>query len=273
MRRFLILGHTAAIEPDYTLNDLPGAAGRMDVLCRAIGASLFLSHGIRRDVETNLLLQGKVHIRIGGDRVKRLNPDERSTAALIKHALEALNAASTEDEVQSTPGIHVARRSLPEILDEFLDRHASPIVLHEDGSRAETYSFPNHPAFILSDHMEFTDAEDVLLSGFPRISLGPQILHTSQAITITHYLLDRQEQDLDADLVLAHKVWGEPKAQLIISLLEDFDIPVNRVMQAPPSLYPMALDGMAEVRIMVQARDLDKARQVIADYFEPPCEE
>ena len=103
--------------------------------------------------------------------------------------------------------------------------------------------------------------------------MGPQILHTSQAITITHYLLDRQEQDLDADLVLAHKVWGEPKAQLIISLLEDFDIPVNRVMQAPPSLYPMALDGMAEVRIMVQARDLDKARQVIADYFEPPCEE
>ena len=90
MRRFLILGHKAAIEPDFTLNDLPGAAGRIDVLCRAIGATLFLSHGIRRDVETNLLLQDSVHVRISGESVKRLNPDERSTAALIKHALKAL---------------------------------------------------------------------------------------------------------------------------------------------------------------------------------------
>ncbi|MFC2096026.1 hypothetical protein ACFLSW_06300, partial [Candidatus Bipolaricaulota bacterium] len=88
-----------------------------------------------------------------------------------------------------------------------------------------------------------------------------------------HYLLDQRDQDLNADLVLAHKVWGEPKAQLIITLLEDFDISVNRMMHAPPSLYPMALDGMAEVRIMVHARDLARARRIIADYFEEPVEE
>ena len=273
MRRFLILGHKAAIEPDFTLNDLPGAAGRLDVLCRAIGATLFLSHDIRRDVETNLLLQDSVHIRISGELVKRLNPDERSTAALIKHALKALDDASSDEEVQSTPGIFVAQRSLSDVIDGFLRENAEPVVLHEEGEPAETYSFPGNPAFILSDHTEFTETDQVLLADFPRISLGAKALHTSQAITITHYLLDQREQDLSADLVLAHKVWGEPKAQLIITLLEDFDIPVNRMMHVPPSLYPMALDGLAEVRIMVHARDLARARRIIADYFEEPCEE
>lgn len=276
MRRFLILGHKAPIEPDFTLNDLPGAAGRLDVLCRAIGATLFLSHGIRRDVETNLLLQNSVHVRISGESVKRLNPDERSTAALIKHALNALADASKDEEVQSTPGIVVARRSLSNVIDGFLREDAAPIVLHEEGESAETYSFPDNPAFILSDHNEFTESDQLLLADLPRISLGAKALHTSQAITIAHYLLDQREKDLSdlhGDLALAHKVWGEPKAQLIKTLLEDFDIPVNMMMHAPPSLYPMAVDGLAEVRLLVHGRDLAKARLIIADYFEEPCEE
>ncbi|TFH09934.1 MAG: tRNA (pseudouridine(54)-N(1))-methyltransferase TrmY [Candidatus Atribacteria bacterium] len=273
MRRFLILGHKAATEPDFTLNDLPGAAGRLDVLCRAIGASLFLSHGIRRDVEVSLLLQDSIHIRISGEYVKRLNPDERSTAALIKHALQALAEDSSDNEVRSTPGITVSRRSLSGVLDTFLEANATPIVLHEEGEPAESYSFPKNPAFILSDHTEFTESDQILLAEYPRISLGATALHTSQAITITHYLLDQQEDERSADLVLAHKVWGEPKARLIISLLEDFDIPVNRMMHAPPSIYPMVLNGMAEVRIMVRPRDLARAQQIIADYFETPVEE
>jgi len=269
MRRFLVLGHKAAIDPGFTLNDLPGAAGRLDVLCRAIGASLFLSHGIRRDVETHLLLQDQVHIRIRGDRVKRLNPDERSTAALIKHALKALG----DEEAQSTPGIFVARRSLSDVLDGFLDAGATPVVLHEEGVAAEGFVFPEDPAFILSDHTEFSERDQMELADYPRVSLGDQSLHASQAITITHYLLDRRETDVQGDLVLAHKVWGEPKAQLIKTLLEDFDIPVNILMHAPPSLLPMTVDGLAEVRILVNARDLEKARLVIADYFEPPCDD
>jgi len=273
MRRFLILGHKAAIEPDFTLNDLPGGAGRMDVLCRAIGASLFLSHGIRRDVETNLLLQDSVHVRIYGEYVKRLNPDERSTAAMIKHALKALKESSSDDDVRSTPGVMISRRSLSEIVDSFLAVSATPIVLHEEGEPAESFCFPENPAFILSDHTEFSETDQLALAEYPRISLGAKALHTSQAITVTHYLLDQLEQDRNTDLVLAHKVWGEPKAQLIISLLEDFDIPVNRLMHNSPSVYPMVLDGMAEVRIMVHPRDLARAQRIIADYFETPVEE
>src|SRR4030042_6619995 len=108
MRRFVILGHKVPVSGDFTLNDLPGSAGRLDVLCRAVGASLFVSHGIRRDTEVVLLIQDSVEIRIAGDRVRRLNPDERSTAALLQQALQQ----ATDEELQASPGILVARSSL-----------------------------------------------------------------------------------------------------------------------------------------------------------------
>ena len=280
MRRFLIVGHNVPVHPDFHLNDLPGGAGRIDVLCRAIGASLLLSHGIRRDVETILLLQDSVRIRIDGDRVKRLNPDERSTASLIRRALSALADAGSDvsgkaahGETQSTPGIFASRCTLSEAIDDLARQGATPIVLDQGGLPFEPLAIARDPAFILSDHTDFAKEEEELLAGFPRVSLGPTPLHTSQAITIAHYLLDRQGEDLNENLVLAHKVWGEPKAQMMKGLLEDFAIPVNLVMHAPPSVYPIAVDGLAEVRIMVRPRDLRRARQIIADYFEEPCEE
>ena len=268
MKRFVLLGHKTPITPDFHLNDLPGAAGRIDVLCRAIGASLFLSHGMRRDVEVNLLLQDQVHIRIPGDRVKRLNPDERSTAALIKHALKALE----EGKRQGTPGIYVSKQNLSGLLQSLGEVDATPIVLHETGTPVDSYQFPEHPAFILSDHMDFSIEEEMALADFDRISLGSNILHTSQAITVTHYLMDQREEDRKAELVLVHKIWDETQAQMIKALLEDFEIPSNLVMQAPASLYPMAVDGMAEVQIMVRPRDLERARRIISDYFEAPIE-
>jgi len=241
----------------------------MDVLCRAIGAALFLSHGLRRDVEVSLLLQGRIQIRILGARVRHLNPDERSTAALIKHALERVG----DEEVESTPGVYVSRSDLPSVLDRLYQLGAHPIVLHEEGTPIETFSFPNDPAFFLSDHLDFTPDEERTLVDLPRVSLGRTALHTSQCITIVHHYLDRQEKDEKEDLVLCHKVWGEPKALLIKGLLEDFGIPVNLVRHVPPSVYPMAVDGLAEVRLMVRPRDLPRAREIIEDYFEPPVSE
>ncbi len=251
----MLLAHKAPVVPDFTLNDLPGSAGRIDVLCRAIGAAFFLSHDLRRDVEVDLLLQDQVQIRLVGDRLKRLNPDERSTAALIKHALEKLD----EEEVQSTPGIFVSRRTLPEMLDRLYQLGAHPIVLHEDGTPIEVASIPGDPAFFLSDHQNFSPSDEEALADLPRVSLGEKALHASQCITIVHYLLDRQQED-EGDLVLCHTVWGEPKAQLIKGLLEDFDIPVNFVTQVPASILPMTVDGLSEVRIMVRPRDLQRAQ-------------
>ncbi|MDY7081623.1 MAG: tRNA (pseudouridine(54)-N(1))-methyltransferase TrmY, partial [Halobacteria archaeon] len=80
MRKFVVLGHTAPTEPDFTLNDLPGSAGRLDVLCRCVNSSFFLSHSLREDVRLYLVLQGEITLRFEGRELQHLNPDERSTA-------------------------------------------------------------------------------------------------------------------------------------------------------------------------------------------------
>ncbi len=251
------------------MNDLPGTGGRIDVLCRAVGAALFVSHGVREDVETTLLIQNAVQIRISGDRVKRLNPDERSTAAILQLALRG----ATPEEPETTPGVVASPSSLAHVLDRLYQVEAHPVVLHENGEPIEGVALPENPAFVLSDHEDFSDQDEAALADLPHVSLGPVALHTSQCITILHYLLDRDEGDLYADLVLCHKVWGEPKARLIAGLLEDFGIPSNLLSHAVPSLYPGMLDGLGEVRIMVRPRDLERARAIIGDYFEQPVDE
>ena len=51
MRRFAIIGNRAMAQGKLPLNDMAGAAGRMDVLVRALMSALMTSHGMRRDSE------------------------------------------------------------------------------------------------------------------------------------------------------------------------------------------------------------------------------
>ena len=92
MNRFIVVGHKAVTSGDFKLDDMAGGAGRLDILLRCINSAMFLSHGIRRDTEIILVLQGEPDpprtIRINGSEVRYLNPDERSTGALVRNALD-----------------------------------------------------------------------------------------------------------------------------------------------------------------------------------------
>lgn len=195
-RIFVILGHTAAITPDFTLNDLPGSAGRLDILCRCVTSALCLSHGIRTDVEVYLVLRDQVTVRFEGQSVKRLNPDERSTGALIKRALEALQEVPTASEQESTPGVFVSRSGLSFIVQELAAQGVSRVVLHETGSDIRVASIEEPLAFFLSDHQNFTSGEEMILEGCQRLSLGPAVLHADHCISIVHNELDRRAAQL-----------------------------------------------------------------------------
>jgi tRNA (pseudouridine54-N1)-methyltransferase len=47
-------------------------------------------------------------------------------------------------------------------------------------------------AFILSDHLNFTDDEESLIRHCPRYSVGPACLHADHTITVVHNELDRR---------------------------------------------------------------------------------
>lgn len=188
-RIFVIIGHTAAITPNFTLDDLPGSAGRLDILARCVTAAFCLSHGIRRDVEVRLVLRDRVVVRFEGGKLKRLNPDERSTGGLIRHALIALQ----REERQSTPGTSIVQWDLKGVLADLAARRISCYVLDEHGRDIRGVELEEPCAFVLSDHRNLTPHEAALLEGLERLSLGPQVLHADHCIPLVHNELDRRE--------------------------------------------------------------------------------
>jgi tRNA (pseudouridine54-N1)-methyltransferase len=191
MRQFLVVGHDAPTEPEFSLDDLAGAAGRLDVLCRCVTSALFLSHSIREAVRVHLVLGDEFTVRFDGATIRRLNPDERSTAALIRTALEHRADAIGHIPAESTPGVTIRRMGFAATLEE-LAADATVVTLHEDGAAAADVDPPADPLFVLSDHRDFTDSESSLLSATAdeQLRLGPEVLHADHAITVAHNYLD-----------------------------------------------------------------------------------
>jgi tRNA (pseudouridine54-N1)-methyltransferase len=193
MRQFIVSGHDVPTTPEFSLDDLAGGAGRLDVLCRCVSSAFFLSHAIREDVRTYLVLADEFTIRFEGGELRRLNPDERSTAALVRNALEEREEAIGHVEVETSPGVHLSRRGFDPIL-EAASESGRVVQLHEEGEPAIDVDPPADPVFVLSDHREFADGEAALLESRAdeRVRLGPRRLHANHAITVAHNWLDTE---------------------------------------------------------------------------------
>ncbi|WP_336343591.1 tRNA (pseudouridine(54)-N(1))-methyltransferase TrmY [Halalkalicoccus ordinarius] len=193
MRQFIVSGHDVPTTPDFSLSDLAGGAGRLDVLCRCVSSAFFLSHAIREDVRTYLVLSDEFTVRFEGSELRRLNPDERSTAALIRKALEEREEAIGHMEVETSPGVHLSRRGFGPIL-EAASESGTVVQLHEEGEPAVEVEPPADPVFVLSDHREFADGEAALLESRAdeRVRVGPKRLHANHAITVAHNWLDTE---------------------------------------------------------------------------------
>lgn len=191
MRHFVVLGHEAPLVPDFRLKDLPGSAGHLDVLCRCINSAFFVSGGIREEVRLYLVLQDKAVIRFEGEELKYLNPDERSTAARIRDALETYQKSLGEEEVPSSEGIYVSPGGVERAVEE-LPGEAACILLDPQGRAVGEVERPEEPVFFLRDHVDFTDAElEVLEETIDlELRLGPVGLHADHAVITAHNCLD-----------------------------------------------------------------------------------
>jgi tRNA (pseudouridine54-N1)-methyltransferase len=191
MRQFVITGHDAPTTPDFSLDDLPGGAGRLDVLCRCVTAALLRSHGVREDVRVHLVLADAFTVSFDGSAVRRLNPDERSTAARIRDALADREEAVGHVAAEASPGVTIRRVGFAETLRDVASE-STVVELHEDGTPVVDLDPPADPAFVLSDHRDFTAAETELLADHAaaRVRLGPQAVHADHAITVAHNYLD-----------------------------------------------------------------------------------
>jgi tRNA (pseudouridine54-N1)-methyltransferase len=198
VRRFLLLAHRVPPNGAFTLNDLAGGAGRMDEVARAVSTAFTLSNDLRRDTEVTILFVAEPppvarRIDVVGARVRYLNPDEWSTAALLKNAL--VRSAGYPDPVESSPGLRVGPVDPPTALAEFL-RLPGAVWLTESGGPIGAWTPPDgFLAAVISDPYDPTETETTQLqaSGVPRLSVGPRSLRTSQVVDLVHAALDARE--------------------------------------------------------------------------------
>ncbi|SDJ49884.1 tRNA (pseudouridine54-N1)-methyltransferase [Halovenus aranensis] len=190
MRQFIVVGQNAPTTAEFNLDALPGA-GRMDLLARCVTASFLLSHGIRENVRTHLVLDDTVTVHFEGSELRRLNPDERSTAALIRTALEQRDEAVGHMAVETSPGVSLSRLDFEAVLERVADE-STIVQLHEDGASAVEADAPAEPAFVLSNHVDLESkySEAVEAVSDRKLSLGPEPLHADHAITVAHNWLD-----------------------------------------------------------------------------------
>jgi tRNA (pseudouridine54-N1)-methyltransferase len=185
-REFIVYsrkGHT-----DSRFTDLV-EAGRLDLVQECIVASLFLSHGLRRNVTFHALLSGPprppLHLKIDGRTLYDVRTDQETWKEILRKTLSG----------KTHPGIAVDRTSFEALLKAKAEE-TSIYVLEEDGKDINEISLCKDSAFVLGDHIGLPKTvESFALRYGEKLSLGKQPYLAASCITILNYLLDRQKSE------------------------------------------------------------------------------
>ena len=208
-RRFVIVGQKATASPDFSLVDIAGTSGRLDVLLRCLRSALLVSHGLRHDTVVYLVLLGGALaprvLRVDGRHVRFVRPDERMLAILVQKAL----ARSSPDAepgvfVEIRPGLAVARGGIDAVFAD-LERDSdaastggkapATYVLEEDARDLRDAPLPSDDVVIfVGDNHGFDEATRARLAaaGAVAIGVGPISVHADDAITIVCNEMDRR---------------------------------------------------------------------------------
>lgn len=196
MPRFVVIGRTAAASPDFSLVDLAGTSGRLDVLVRCVRSALLVSHGLRRDTVVYLVLLGGPRaprvLRVDGAAAKFLRPDERSLATLLQKSLAAEVPAGAQGFVPVRPGVSVAEGGLEAAIADL--GGAAPLVLEAGAEDVRVAALSPNAAFFVGDHLGLDDDARARLAslGARSVGVGPVDLHADDAITVLLNELDRR---------------------------------------------------------------------------------
>jgi tRNA (pseudouridine54-N1)-methyltransferase len=184
MREFILYSRIGQTDPNFgNLRD----AGRLDVVHECIIASLFLSHGLRRNVVFNALLSGPpnppLHLRVDGQTLYDVRTDQKTWEGIMRKVLSGRNH----------PGISLQKTSFEALLKKKA-KNAKIFVLEEGGKNIETTEIGDSPAFVLGDHIGLPKTvERFALRYGEKVSLGKQPYLAASCVTILNFMMDKRK--------------------------------------------------------------------------------
>jgi len=170
---------------DSNFNSLHDA-GRLDIVHECIVSSLFLSHGLRRNVTFHAILNGPpnppIHIQINGETLYDVRTDMDTWQQILKKTLAN----------KPHPGITKNKTAFETLLKTKAQTHQI-YVLEEDGKNINALNFPENCLFILGDHVGLPKKAEIFALRFgEKISLGKNPYLAASCITILNYTIDKQ---------------------------------------------------------------------------------
>jgi tRNA (pseudouridine54-N1)-methyltransferase len=183
LREFILFSRIGQTDSNFhSLHD----AGRLDIVHECIVGSLFLSHGLRRDVTFHAILNGPpnppVHIQIDGETLYDVRTDMDTWQVILKKTLQG----------KLHPGITKDKTSFEALVKARAQTHKI-YVLEEDGKNINEIELEENSLFILGDHVGLPKKAEVFAQRFgKKISLGKQPYLAASCITIINYTLDQQ---------------------------------------------------------------------------------
>ncbi len=181
LHEFILYSRKGRTNSDFiSLRD----AGRLDIVHECIVASLFLSHGFRKNVTFHAILSGPptppVHLKIDGATLHDVRTDQETWKEILKKVLAG----------KAHPGITIDRSSFEALL-KAKARETSVYVLEEGGKNVNSMSLNEDSVFVLGDHIGLPKTvESFGLRYGEKISLGKQPYLASSCISILNYLID-----------------------------------------------------------------------------------
>lgn len=200
-RSFVVVGTKATASPEFSLVDLAGTSGRLDVLLRCARAALLVSHGLRREVVVYLVLLGGERaprvVRFTGAEVRFLRPDERALAGLAQKVLTDARPDSPIGAFEDVRrGVAVARGGVDEAIADIRAHSAFTSVLLEEtgGDIRDATIASGHVAIFIGDHFGFDERSRASIEALEpiRASLGPVSVHADDAVALVSNELDRR---------------------------------------------------------------------------------
>ena len=198
MRHFYVKSTKGKTCGDFNLNDTAGGAGRLDIIARAVNSALWLSHSLRRDVMFHTILFGEpnppIYIKITGEKVRKVQPDERNITIFLKKAIERFEEGRV---TQTTPGIFSSRKTFEELVEE--NKDCEFYILCEDGDDISSVDISENAFFVLGDKEDISEDEVKVLegAGARKISLGKTPYLTSHCVGFLNMYMDRIEEKTD----------------------------------------------------------------------------
>jgi tRNA (pseudouridine54-N1)-methyltransferase len=183
LREFVLFSRLGRTDAGFdNLHD----AGRLDIVYECIVASLFLSHGIRKNVTFHAVLNGPpappLHLQIEGECLHDVRTDVGTWQGILRKTING----------KTHPGIVAEKMSFEALLKAKAET-SQIYVLEEGGKDITETSLAANPLFVLGDHVGLPKkTETFALRYGEKISLGKQPYLAASCVTVLNFLLDRQ---------------------------------------------------------------------------------